>query len=77
MRTAHLSWNKLRKRHSRNKPVHEDKVAEASSHHEKMEDFVRAEAFMPCIEEWELECIDNSSDCVYDTAGKQPGECCW
>lgn len=44
----------LLQRHSRDKAVHEDKVAEASSHNEEVKDFMRAEILMPGVKHREL-----------------------
>ena len=51
-------------------------MAEASAHHKQMENFMRAEILMLCIEKRKLQGIDNAADGVDDAAGKKPAKGC-
>lgn len=47
-------------------------MAEAAAHHEKMEDFMGAEIFVTAVENRKLQSVNNTADCIDDTAGKEP-----
>lgn len=53
---------------------HEYEMAEASGHHEKMEDFMRTKIFVPCIKDRQLQRIDNAADRIKDPACQKPEE---
>ena len=46
----------------------------ASAHDEEMEHFVGAEEFMLCIEDWQLQGIDDTANGIDNAAGQQPEE---
>ena len=46
----------------------------ASAHDEEVEHFVGAEELMLCIEEWQLQGIDDTANGVDDAARQQPQE---
>ena len=56
--------------------VHHDKVAHASAHHEEMENLMGTEIFVAVVENRKLQCIDDTADCINDTARKKRSECC-
>ncbi len=49
--------------------VHEDKVADAACHAEQVKDFMGSKISMLCIEDRELQCIDNAARRIDDAAG--------
>lgn len=55
--------------------VHKDKVADAPAHHKEMEDFMRTEILVECVEYGKLQRIDDAADCVDDAARKEPSKC--
>ena len=61
-------------RHHSQKFIHEHEMAEASAHHEEMEDFMGTEVFVASIEDRQFQCIDNAADGIDDASGKQPEE---
>ncbi len=50
-------------------------MTEASAHDEQVKDFVRTEMFESGVEQWKLQCINDTSDGVNDPAGQEPVEC--
>ena len=47
-------------------------MTEASAHDEQVKDFVRTEMLESGVEQWKLQCINDTSDGVNDTAGQEP-----
>ena len=56
--------------------VHHNKVAHASTHDKEMENLMGSEIFVAVVENRKLQCIDDTADCINDTACKKPSECC-
>lgn len=58
-----------------NKVIHEDIVAETASHDKQMEDFMIAEAALSEMKQRNFKCIDNTSDCINQSACQKPHKC--
>lgn len=58
-----------------NPSIHDDKVADASSHHKQMENFMRTKIFMLCIKNWQLKRINHASYGVNDSSCQKPSKC--
>lgn len=54
---------------------HNNVVTEASAHDEQVKDFVRTEMFESGVEQWKLQCVNDTADGVNDSAGQKPVEC--
>ena len=61
-------------RHRTYEKVHKYNVAEASTHDEQVENFMRAEVRMFGIELWHFYRVNNTAKGVDDTACKEPVE---
>ena len=55
--------------------IHYYEMAGASAHYKQVENLVTAEIFMPAVEERELQCVNDTADCIYNSTGKKPVEC--
>lgn len=62
--------------HPGNKEIHYNEMAHTSQHYENMKYFMRSKIFMFCIEDRQLQCVDNTSDGIDDAAGQEPAEPC-
>ena len=54
---------------------HENKVASAAKQHKYMKDFMGTEVAVSGIKQRKLQCIDDASDGVENTADQKPQEC--
>lgn len=54
--------------------IHKYEVTNASAHDKQVKDFMGTEVLVPVIENWQLQCIDNTADGVDDTACQEPEE---
>ena len=54
--------------------VHTDKVADASAHHEQMENLMRTEVLVDTVEYRKFQRIDDSANRVENAASKQPSK---
>ena len=54
------------------KCVHHHIMAQASAHDKQMENLMRTEIFMLCIENRQFQCVDNAARRVDKPAGQQP-----
>lgn len=62
--------------HSGNKEIHYNEMAHTSQHYENMKYLMRSKIFMFCIEDRQLQCVDDTSDGIDDAAGQEPAEPC-
>lgn len=62
--------------HSGNKEIHYNEMAHTSQHYENMKYLMRSKIFMFCIEDRQLQCVDDTSDGIDDDAGQEPAEPC-
>ena len=62
--------------HSGNKEIHYNEMAHTSQHYENMKYLMRSEILMLCIEDRQLQCVDDTSDGIDDAAGQKPAEPC-
>ena len=60
--------------HPGNKEIHYNEMAHTSQHYENMKHLMRSEILMLCIEDRQLQCVDNTSDGIDDAAGEKPCE---
>ena len=51
-------------------------MAHTSQHYENMKYLMRFKIFMFCIEDRQLQCVDDTSDGIDDAAGQEPAEPC-
>lgn len=54
--------------------IHEDKVADASSHDKEMKYLMGAERLMLCVEDWQFQRVNDTADGVNDTADQKQHE---
>ena len=54
--------------------IHKNVMAEASAHHEKVEDFMASEVLVLSVEDRKFQCVDNTADGVNNTACQEPAE---
>lgn len=62
--------------HSGNKEIHYNEMAHTSQHYENMKYLMRSKIFMFCIEDRQLQCVDDTSDGIDDATGQEPAEPC-
>lgn len=60
--------------HSGNKEIHYNEMAHTSQHYENMKYLMRSKIFMFCIEDRQLQCVDDTSDGIDDAAGQEPAD---
>lgn len=46
----------------------------ASTHNEEMKNLMTSKILVFCVKDWKFEGVNNSSNCVNNTAGKKPGK---
>ena len=57
--------------------VDKDIVAKTTCHYEAMKQFMIAKVFpIVMLEERQFQCVNHTTNCVYDTADQEPQECC-
>ena len=50
-------------------------MTEASAHNEQVKEFMRTEILESGVEQWKLQCINDTADGVDNTAGEEPVKC--